>query len=928
MNRLSFPRWRIFIFGQEVSAKAVSLNISRGDANKAPGTCTIVLSSLDDRFVTTPNDIKTMYGDIAVSRGPLSLPVEFGGGFVETPESFGSSIEDSLTKGVTAAIEAQITDPIKRRVILAKLFRRVKARRDPKVIGQGLDYPSNSARQLTATRVANNGKASVRDLNVLVGAYARYPFQAGSCIFHTGDPVRVFLCDPYKPWDWYFGFSGFVKNWNEAVTEDHGRRVTIECEDVLRILKLARMSTNWALYDVDLVTDPDYDLMARSWFTERLPKLTAPELLYAMVFGLNALEGSLDVSISRSAAQRSGAKGFHIDLHGAHASGGTSQIPSNVQAAGYFNLEASQVCMIGPKVEVETNKAASPAPQVAQASTTAGRMPESIGGAPVQDLGDGADALASWQSLIDWQLPTYAPRSADDVAVEWLKSMATERGRDELDRLATALGDRTMDEVDWLPNLITLIGEHPEWFPVGYGALYVLIPSALGPGTNTAVMLNDLVTGIAAKTEFARRLEIIYTIMERIDFSFYATPKGDLVAEMSLGTFDPDDFGAYSDRYKFPVMDHKNFSAQFDDDKIVTLYRETYSRVPNYGSFADSDSLWSKPGVAFADGLVPMFGARMEVGPAIGWITTKEAADYHANIQLSKHNAGAWSYDINTSMHPGVGPNRPCYFEGRDFIATTRTIAESIVWNSSVGQRLTVDFRRGWSGLVEEGKRVYEPFGGRVGGNKVDWKILWQRYRSAVASSKDESGAATSTGPRKTSKAAKSPTKDIKLFRDVREAAKAEGFDVVNPFDKQEFEAFVDKQLQAIPSPIVISWANNPDEREALRQLLILENPFGAAGALNFTFGPDARDPSKWKAYHDRMRNGENVLGAEATQYGKSGAAGLFQLTYANREKYMPGGNKNVGDMRAEFQGGISYLNKIHGSPSAALAFRQANGWY
>src|SRR6185295_9235043 len=157
----------------------------------------------------------------------------------------------------------------------------------------------------------------------------------------------------------------------------------------------------------------------------------------------------------------------------------------------------------------------------------------------------------------------------------------------------------------------------------------------------------------------------------------------DIVCEMPLYSFRPEDFGSYQERYQYPMEDTIRWESHFEDEKVKTLMQSSYWSVSNWQTLGDSNQLWREPGTASLRALIPQFGVRGEKVEPWGFIHSKEAAAYYAHVKLSQLNADAWRQSVGCVMHLGVGPNRPCWFECRDFIATTRGATDAIVWGKS-----------------------------------------------------------------------------------------------------------------------------------------------------------------------------------------------------------------------------------------------------
>lgn len=738
--RLSFPSWKVFLFGCDVTEDVSSVVTNWSDA-RSPASCEIVLSSVLDKYMCTVEDIFALYGDISVE----DLSVNSAFQLEETLLAIASGEEaktqfaqDNIDTFIRERLTKTVKDDVKRRVFNAKFGERFKNKTQPSV-ADGLEEALTSLKG-EAKSSALLKKTSIHKFAALTGDFLRFPFQVGQPIFHPNDAVRVFLRDPYRANDWYFAFTGFVSDWKETMDANGRRTVSIMAEDALRMFARSRVVTNWALYDVDAVEDKEHDFAARTWYADNFSDLTLPEVLLSMTFGVAqagpVAQSTLLVASNGKTDRIAGINSFDYFHYGVNDKR-TSK--ASIDGIGVFNFEGSKLFEIGP-----------------QANTTG--FEDLLGFVGLPRLGskdvEHIETLGDWQRQIDHKVSVVI----DDVISMCIPS-------ERVNQALLLLGASDDGEHTDIDLVMKEIGEHPELYPVDFGRLMVLMPSTLGPGTNRDILLRDLVNGIANQTEYITRLAVIYNIVQRIDFSFYATPRGDVVCEMPLYSFRPEDFGEdYVDRYTFPLQDTISLDSHFSDSKVRTQFRMPFWTIANLTSTGNSDQLWQIPGTATLRSLVPAFGVRMETGDPWGFIHTREAAAYMANVRLMQLNADAWTQNISTSMHIGVGPNRPCHFEARDFIATVRSISNSIVWgqSGSVGQTLKLNYRRGWSGLMtSDGKRhVYESFGGRAS-QPLDYSLLFQQASNASSTSSKQAD------PPKSSATSKSPS-------DIAEASDAE----------------------------------------------------------------------------------------------------------------------------------------------------------
>lgn len=702
--RASFPAWKIFVFGVDVT-NDVTVNVNNWTDDRTPNMSQLTLSNLDDRYITTGADIQAMYADID-GADLESFSVNGEGDVAFTTKLLEKSLVAKINSRLRAS-EGQIADELKIRVITAKASERV-ASVPFRELAAGLEMQKSS--RAFALAEAQKGTTSVTKFAELTGTFLRFPFQVGQCIFHTGDPVTIFWRDPYDLNAWYFAARGKISDWGESVSPDGDRQVTLVIEDNLSILKKSRVSTNPAIADVNVVASKDFDELTRTWYKDNFSGLTLPEILFLMFFGSKRFaEGTAgqrsDVAPPKPYDQ------FHYGVNGA------SPMTVALDGTGVFNYQDSEICEYGLRTNYVTPL---------DALTNTGKQITYL------------DSLADWQDRVHHAVPT--------SSTEILKLCLPEKIA-EVTQTLLALGDSSPDEFGQFSvsqeAVMRLIGENPHQFPVDFGRLMILLPASLGAGSNRDILLRDLVAGVATQTEFTNRLAIIFDICQRIDFSFYATPKGDVVCEFPLYSFSPDQFGAtYGNLYSFSIADTIQPESNFSDEKVRTMFKCSPWAVRNVTSLGNQVELGQAPGTASIPALIPMFGLRLESADPYGYISTLEQARYYAELKLSQANAEAWTQTMQVVTRLGLGPNRPCYFEFRDFIATSRGCSEHIAWANSVSQTLKLNYRRGWSGMMtdtEPRQKVYESFGGRLS-QPLDYALLFRESKhSSNTNTKEES---------------------------------------------------------------------------------------------------------------------------------------------------------------------------------------------
>jgi hypothetical protein len=528
---------------------------------------------------------------------------------------------------------------------------------------------------------------------------SRYPFQAEDPIFHANDPIRVFWRDPYDPRKWYHMFSGFLSDFDDSVDENLQKTLTITAEGPSKILRYARVTTNPGIIDAQAIVQSEVDASFRSAYSEGFSGLTLPELFFILLFG-----NSPDID-----------DGTRFKLS-TTSKFGTKVRQTKFKSVGNFNFSNSIMLEFGPESTEEV-------PFIYQNIAT-GKV----------------NSLSVYQSIIDHEVK-------ETDLIEMVLDTDEARFAVEGDKPnfpKNSNGNITTE------SIIEYIGTRTELYPIDGGRLIMLLPKSLHPEINREVLLRDVLRSFALNTEFKSRLGIIYDVVDRLEFIFYESPKGDLICEFPLYDFDPDDFGTeeiphystsngfiskvdnisrgpFGSRYIITKRDTYNFSKGMSDEKIRTQIVAPWHYLQNYTEVGTSREV-QKPSVVTLRHLVPLYWLRLEQVDPKGYIASNEAALLYAQILLNKTNADARNLGINTVPNLGLWINRPIFFTPRRCIGILMSLGHDITWGmgGSMNTRLNMNYIRGWDGLLDnEGKIVYTPIGGQPS-RPLDYKLLFK----------------------------------------------------------------------------------------------------------------------------------------------------------------------------------------------------------
>ena len=756
--RNAYPAMRIFVFGEEVTNDVLSCSPNIADDLHAPSTAQFTLTDKPQggegvlsRYVMDREDIIAMFPDL----DPIQLALPDYKGMIANDPTLGLAYAAARSTGVREQQIAQLQEAIGVSATGAEtLLNRVES-----VVGEyeqeyleAIDTAAGSYRakvleslagikdpvkqrvlrakfdkleKVAQPDLSGSTFSSLREAAGLTGQAFRYNFWAKRPIFHSNDPVRIFWRDPFDSRFWFYKFTGFISDWTIQTTANNVRTVTFTCEDALRPFRYARITTNPGLFDIASVQENE-DFVSRTFFNNDFTKLTLTELLFLLVFGpeqtdlldILAKQGNLaQDTLQRIRRRQQGASKLTHKRYASNGGESVQQVPAF--GIGAFDFERSTVVSIGP------------APNPPQASTTSPVLYER------EVKVDGPGALGAYQALVDHQ-----------VYVSDLDSLLL-KGEEPAVR-ANMVRDPETGQPR-IADVITEIGSNPHRYPVDGGRLIILAPASLGPGLNRNILERDF-KGVEGQTTWGNRLAIIYAALDRLEFRFYASPRGDILAEMPLYDFEPSDFGEvsadkqpikyrgaeggalaqfrrvldgaetrgpYAPHYRVALRNTLDDSQTFTDEKIRTQFRTSWYILQGYTSAGVAEVIGQAPAVTTLRALVPQFGVRCEVAEPQVFISTKEAAEVYNNIKLNQWNADALTSQLDILPSMRLGPNRPVEFMEGPYIATLRSVGCVLNWEGrDMTQTVGVNYTRVWDGATNgkdtEGRKklVYAAIGG------------------------------------------------------------------------------------------------------------------------------------------------------------------------------------------------------------------------
>lgn len=728
--RLAYPRYKIFVYGVDISNDVVSVTANFHDG-ESPNTCNFTILNKDDRYIINTADMVALHSEQIIKNvsefKTLNIPwmnknQKIKQNKVASGYSTGILTDPELLK---AAVEKGILDKTKRSILLRKL----------QSIPQQID---------SSERTNVVGNPLEKDFTNYFGtSVRRYPLHDGSPIFHSMDPVRIFMRDPYDPTRWYHHFCGFISDMVDSSDENNTKVFTIAAEDPTKLFRYTRVFVNPGIIDARAVIQ-EQDIKVQSFHAHFMRGMNLPEIFFTLLFGPD--KAGTEKFLQSSDGQKS-------DLN----------ISTKLRGIGHFSFDASGIFLVGP----DTNQD----PKITQSSddpslTSTRKESKLLGIKPEISIGN---ELSIWQSLIDHEVQ---PSDLWTMAADDLRDSTT------VENIIDAVNARrSIDGTLNIEEVVNEIGSRPELYRIDGGRLMMLIPKSLG-AENRKILVEDIIQAYPLNSEWHSAGHIMYEVTERIQFKMYCSPKGDLIIEPPLYDFDPDDFGldpissdAFISSLQAVSPKESNYTSESNSGDAISIFRlgEILVRSNSRGPFGlgyiiyRSDTIdWE---IAFVDekvftvvtvpraifqnwegqpftdiigdlaviklpDLIPLYGVRQIPVTPRGYVVEKEAAELYGRIQLAKTNAEAHTMKVNHLPNLKLGINRPLYVEGRNSLATTKQITHSITWGESGMMNTTTDLyaARIWDGLITDDdppQPIYTSIGGSAS-RSIDYSILFR----------------------------------------------------------------------------------------------------------------------------------------------------------------------------------------------------------
>jgi hypothetical protein len=252
---------------------------------------------------------------------------------------------------------------------------------------------------------------------------------------------------------------------------------------------------------------------------------------------------------------------------------------------------------------------------------------------------------------------------------------------------------------DAIEATITIIGSRPDIYPVDGGRVFMLLPRDVA-GRNSSIASIDFIGSFALTTDWASRADVISEILERIEFTWYVTPKGDYVVEMPLYDFAPSDFGSYGNPWYIKLEDTISMGTVFSDQNLYTLAVTHPSLIQNLTTAESKDFARNMSVILWH--LIGQYGVRQIPIQPRGYVYTTAGAQYYTHICINRANANTFSQSADIVPNLCVWPNRPMMMDIIDHYGTVQNVSHNITWGTPGDMTTSVglSYMRGWDGTL------------------------------------------------------------------------------------------------------------------------------------------------------------------------------------------------------------------------------------
>jgi hypothetical protein len=587
------PDYRVFVWGVEITQDVLSIQVSN-QIDENLSTATVTLANDNEKWVV-PNALNLVSVDVL----PDELTLPSGDNALSTMSPTGTNTQE-LRVGMVTPIS----------------FAKKKRENFLTAITGGAASASDAS--LALVKQFSNSK--------------NFPFIPGRPMIQMGDPIRIFLKNPWaiarsdvnlqgptttgevvsgppgSQEEWYFAFTGYIGVATEAVeAETNKSNIVLACEDIRRLLRYMRTTTSPNVFNFNAFPS--------------IPDASAKDLLKRvagdsiLVSGNQAMQAGMRL-VNTGADDQPGLVDFL--LFG----------DTNLEAQGFIAQQQQNGLQVGGLLGFNRNS----------------RTVLLLNG------NSGPDIEQQVSDVMDRIYPKLTESDVDRYGADWS------------------------------------LGANPATAPEP-NHLYVILPDKTGfapAGTDGSADFfwpYDFLMRIDYFTEFRSRLDIINEFVKNIDSTWYTTPKGDIVVEFPLYDALPFNFNTPWKQTLQLHDEYERFASSEDDRLIKTLTIAQASPVPGLNSTGFPPI---NIGRHFNPELAARFGIR-EQRDSRPFKYSEDNAASSANTlaALWQNLANADAYRLEgLEMTPNFRAPiaRPYFFEHRNIIGFARGIHHQISW--------------------------------------------------------------------------------------------------------------------------------------------------------------------------------------------------------------------------------------------------------
>lgn len=663
-----FPGYRVFIYGREVTedVSGITINWSLG---RSPSSCSIVLSNERDKYTMTAADIAAM------AMGGMMQGTELKPD--DTIKMLPSKIREQRFRQSFGMSWSQLI--ANNRGVDDSLF-------SNPTVAQLIAQADRTEFSVTDKNSIKNDIVSQK-IQVKVNGENSYDFFEGRAVFHTMDPVRVFIKEPDPDRidsltgdvPWFFGFTGWVSSIAKSRDPRGLRAITISCEDVLKNLRNSHIVPNTGIFDAQVLTNLIQQGRADGQNVNMSDSNAEPKLQGMMSFYGNPVAN----------------QGFEDAVQTVIFGGSGETVPAIIPSGNITKGD--------PRLRSDRRPARG-SPAVTIPLEGVGRFNKDKMFIHVP-LGNYSSELEMWQNF-----------TTNQVQLTDTQDMA---------------GDTNVDIApeDNIDDTITAIGMDPFYMYPVEGTLWMLLPGEENFDAGSRVLTEKLNQYIDVNYTILDRLNLLYGIIKRVGFEIYAHPKGNIVIEFPMYDFFPTDFGSFvKDLILFDERLESEDTVDSDQNlKTLSISSLKGTRLAE----PDGQDIGIPPEGYVLNRLIPRYGIRLVRDNMDEALRTSEAARAWSRIVMRLCNAKTFSMSAPMVHNPRYWLNRPFLCEGINHVGTAQVITHSIQWNGGCSTKVDMWYLRGWQGktidAVIDNETVkiplYEPIGGQAG-SPLNYRML------------------------------------------------------------------------------------------------------------------------------------------------------------------------------------------------------------